>query len=169
MGSDWLSTGIRLLPSDDVYGEWPRSGEIGMVNARGNGPSYPDLGNDNMWSALHWGPFKEFDSYFRSWGIRKDRRNGYTKQFKTYSLEWNEKYLTTYIDNKVQTILDVKFDEDLWTKGNYPAFWQKGVDETIRLENPWYTSNNINAPFDQGTFAFFGVSDKRCTRLMSRL
>lgn len=140
-----------MLPNNDTYGPWPRSGEIGIINARGNDASYSNLGNDYMHSALHWGPFKEFDSYFRTWGIRRDRRNGYTKQFKKYALEWNDKYLTTYIDNKVQTILDVKFDEALWEKGDYPAFWQKG-EETIRMENPWYTSDNINAPFDQGGY-----------------
>lgn len=96
------------MPATDVYGGWPRSGEINIINARGNPPGYGELGSDYMQSALHWGPNKLFDSYYLSWGIRRDKVSGYANGFRTYTMEWNDQYLMTYIDNKVQTALTVK-------------------------------------------------------------
>lgn len=38
---DWLWPAIWMLPVNDVYGAWPASGEIDIMEARGNGISYP--------------------------------------------------------------------------------------------------------------------------------
>ncbi len=37
---DWLWPALWMLPVDDKYGPWPRSGEIDIMEARGNGPDY---------------------------------------------------------------------------------------------------------------------------------
>jgi Glycosyl hydrolases family 16 len=33
---DWLWPAVWLLPEDDAYGQWPASGEIDMLESRGN-------------------------------------------------------------------------------------------------------------------------------------
>jgi hypothetical protein len=137
------------MPVNDTYGAWPKSGEIDIINARGNRPGYGELGSDFMQSALHWGPHLLFDSYFRTWGIRRDKVNGYASGFRKYTLEWNDKYLMTYIDNKVQTALTVKFDQSFWDRGNYPTFYTDEGGNIAKLENPWFNSVNKAAPFDQ--------------------
>ena len=38
---DWIWPAIWMLPTDYVYGPWPMSGEIDIMEARGNSPSYP--------------------------------------------------------------------------------------------------------------------------------
>ena len=38
---DWLWPAIWMMPVNDVYGAWPASGEIDIMEARGNGISYP--------------------------------------------------------------------------------------------------------------------------------
>ena len=57
---------IRLLPLENKYGDWPRSGEIDLVQAAGN----EDLkcgsalkGHQEVRSALHFGPDRENDFY----------------------------------------------------------------------------------------------------------
>ena len=52
---DWLWPGISMLPVNETYGEWPRSGEIGIMGGRGNNVSYPNRGVDYVQSELHWG------------------------------------------------------------------------------------------------------------------
>lgn len=51
---------IWMLPTDESYGTWPRSGEIDIVEARGNADltctGEGKIGNTRMYSTLHWGP-----------------------------------------------------------------------------------------------------------------
>ena len=39
---DWLWPALWMLPVNDTYGPWPASGEIDIMESRGNGPEYPD-------------------------------------------------------------------------------------------------------------------------------
>lgn len=52
---DWLWPAIWLLPTDEQYGLWPASGEIDIMESRGNGPEYPAGGHNTFGSTLHWG------------------------------------------------------------------------------------------------------------------
>jgi len=48
-----------MLPTDYVYGGWPRSGEIDIVESRGNADfscGGAQLGRQLAGSTLHWGP-----------------------------------------------------------------------------------------------------------------
>lgn len=38
---DWLWPALWMLPVNETYGAWPRSGEIDIMEARGNSPKYP--------------------------------------------------------------------------------------------------------------------------------
>lgn len=37
---DWIRPAIWMLPLTDTYGPWPMSGEIDIMESRGNGPDY---------------------------------------------------------------------------------------------------------------------------------
>lgn len=37
---DWLWPAIWLLPEKNAYGQWPASGEIDLMESRGNKPGY---------------------------------------------------------------------------------------------------------------------------------
>lgn len=42
---DWLWPAIWMMPDNDTYGEWPRSGEIDIAESRGNdGDTYRNGG-----------------------------------------------------------------------------------------------------------------------------
>jgi beta-glucanase (GH16 family) len=103
----WLWPAVWMMPesnSEDgagVYGQWPRSGEIDIVESRGNfGDDYPD-GRDSALSALHWGPDSAVDAFYRTSGKHNLRRTDYSESFHTYGLEWSEDYLFTYIDSRL--------------------------------------------------------------------
>lgn len=42
-----------MMPQDNVYGDWPASGEIDIAESRGNnGDDYPTGGRDSLISAM---------------------------------------------------------------------------------------------------------------------
>ena len=53
---DWLWPAIWMLPVENVYGDWPRSGEIDIIESWGNNASYVSGGSRIMKSSIHWGP-----------------------------------------------------------------------------------------------------------------
>jgi beta-glucanase (GH16 family) len=98
---DWLWPAIWMMPEADIYGQWPRSGEIDIAESRGNsGDNYTD-GRDSLIGALHWGPIAEKDAFYKTSGKHNLRRTDYSEAFHTYGLEWSENYLFTYIDSRL--------------------------------------------------------------------
>jgi beta-glucanase (GH16 family) len=98
---DWLWPAIWMMPEADIYGVWPRSGEIDIAESRGNsGDNYTD-GRDSLIGALHWGPVAEKDAFYKTSGKHNLRRTDYSEAFHTYGLEWSENYLFTYIDSRL--------------------------------------------------------------------
>ena len=63
-------TAIWMLPRDSVYGGWPRSGEIDIMESKGNDlyvdGSGVNVGNTLMGSTLHWGPDSSHNNYWRT-------------------------------------------------------------------------------------------------------
>jgi hypothetical protein len=53
------------------------------------------------------------------------------------------------VDNKVMGIMDLSFSKSFWNRGDYPSYYQNG-SVAEQITNPWYTSENAAAPFDQG-------------------
>jgi hypothetical protein len=107
------------MPEDDVYGVWPRSGEIDIAEARGNAADYPDGGRDVYTSTLHWGkygqkscnairinqnsgPSSDNDGFWRTTDGKALRRTDFSEGYHTFGLEWSENYLFTYLDFQLQ-------------------------------------------------------------------
>lgn len=132
------------MPEDEAYGPWPRSGEIDMMEARGNSMSptplqlpspfclkgqeqtitfidysFPDGGRDVFTSSLHWGPTVSTDAYWRATVGKKLRRSDYSNGYHTFGLEWTKDYLLTYVDFELQQVLywSFKGQWDMWKRG----------------------------------------------------
>ena len=65
----WYRKALWMLPTDEVYGTWPSSGEIDMVEIRGNDHIFcdgfvSDIRRAN--SNLHWGVDKNKDKYAKT-------------------------------------------------------------------------------------------------------
>jgi len=72
-------------------------------------------------------------------------RTTYAKDFHTYGMEWSEKYIFTYIDDRLHQVLYIQFDEPFWTRGDFPAATANGT----QLVDPWGQTGNKGTPFDQ--------------------
>ncbi|KPM42899.1 hypothetical protein AK830_g3612 [Neonectria ditissima] len=155
---DWLWPAIWMFPEDSVYGTWPRSGEIDIMESRGNGRNYPGGGRNYYWSTNHWGPTTATDAYWRTTGAKKIRRGDYTEKFHTYGMQWTDKYIYFYIDSRVHQILFIGFKKSkpLYDLG---GFSEMSENQTL-LANPWASSTSTtgNAPFDQSFYLVLNVA-----------
>lgn len=146
------------MPEDSVYGEWPRSGEMDIMESRGNNWDYPAGGNDWYAGTLHWGPTPASDSFWRSTSAKTIKRSDYTKGFHTYGMEWTDKYIYFYRDSRLAQIMYYSFDpkKDLWDRGEFAKY----NENSTLLTDPWAgtASTTGNAPFDQKFFLILNVA-----------
>ena len=134
---DWLWPAIWMMPANGAYGAWPASGEIDILESRGNAnyPAAAGGGVDSFSSTMHWGPFWPLNGYAKT-------HEGYTlpagdlsEAFHTYELDWSPTMVTTSIDGT--PVLSVPINETFWRRG--------GWDSSAGLDNPWQ-DGSANAP-----------------------
>ncbi|KAJ3413059.1 hypothetical protein HDV05_008580 [Chytridiales sp. JEL 0842] len=144
---DWLWPAIWLLPKNNAYGQWPSSGEIDLVESRGNSPSYPPGGSDAMGSTLHWGPSFMYNRYPTT-SEQYKLKNGKTfaDGMHTFGLVWTPEYIQTYVDEPTNVVLNVSLS-NFWQKGQFPS----------NIDNPWDGACS-QAPFDQEFYLIMNVA-----------
>jgi len=136
------------LPENEEYGSWPASGEIDIMESRGNDASCAAGGRNKFASTLHWGPNYDANRYELT-TEQYTHTSDLSDDFHTYGLLWTEDRITTYIDDPSNTVLDV----DLSTE----SFWEKGGFEAEGRDNPWAGEPNI-APFNREFFLILNVA-----------
>jgi len=146
---DWLWPAIWMLPTVNSYGEWPASGEIDIVESRGNGPSYPAGGVNQFGSTLHWGPFWPEDAYIQTHQTYTLPSGDFSQEFHVFGFVWDSTKMYTYLDTPSNIILSV----DTGSK----SFWDKGGWAAYGANNPWAGRAN-NAPFDQEFYLVMNVA-----------
>lgn len=156
---DWLWPAIWMVPQDDVYGGWPRSGEIDIAECRGNSRDYPLGGRDTYTSTLHWGPTTDLNAYWLTTAGRKIPRSDFSEKFHTFGFEWSDDYMFTYLDSRLQQVLFVgiigkKSPKNFFTRGGFGDVF---VNNSL-VDNPWKDSPNPGAPFDQEFYMVMNVA-----------
>lgn len=58
-----------MLPETNAYGAWPLSGEIDILEARGNGPAYGAQGTNFVRSTLNYGPLPTVFNRIFGWFV----------------------------------------------------------------------------------------------------
>lgn len=161
---DWLWPAIWMMPVNSTYGQWPQSGEIDIMESRGNGPDFISVngemqefpgGHDTVFSTLHWGPARPFifDSYARTTnGLKYPTGAGsLTQAFHKFGIEWTEKSIRTYIDNKLTRVAYFPFPRvGFWAIGDYVRYSNQFV-------NPWI-GGAMHAPFDQSFYLIINLA-----------
>lgn len=153
---DWLWPAIWMLPVNDTYGPWPASGEIDILESRGNDHTYAQGGDNIASSALHWGPDPANDAWWRTNQKRQALHSTFAQEFHTYGVEWSEKYIFTYIDTRLLQVLYVNFSpkQNLWERGNFPLSSENGT----AFVDPWSQTGNPNTPFDQDFYLIINLA-----------
>lgn len=145
---DWLWPALWMMPRFSVYGGWPRSGEIDVMETRGNRQLFSgntNVGTEQIGSTLHFGPNPDRNG----WPTAHYTRNqvpGYNNDFHTYRLVWTLNYLQFWVDNNV-----------VGTVNAGEGFWRRGGFETSGADNPWRDAT-IMAPFDQEFFLIMNLA-----------
>ncbi|KAH8830091.1 concanavalin A-like lectin/glucanase domain-containing protein [Flagelloscypha sp. PMI_526] len=152
---DWLWPALWMLPTENVYGKWPLSGEIDILESRGNGPQYKYQGANYVRGSLNWGPMASLNSVWRTYGWWSMRRGTYADDFHTYSLEWDENFMRIYVDTRLHHLLDLRFSKSFWTRGEFPDTIHND-SQVIALQNPW-ANGTTAAPFDQSFFLIISL------------
>ncbi len=80
-----------MLPTDVVYGEWPYSGEIDIMEHVGHAP-------DSVFSTVHTLHYNHLEGTQVS-GTLFDTT--LTEEFHVYVLEWEEEELRSYVDDRL--------------------------------------------------------------------
>lgn len=154
---DWLWPAIWMMPRDSVYGIWPASGEIDLVEAAGNMPRYRNdkRSTGAVQSTYHFGADWRTNLGKFHTGLQFRWRNYFNQGFHNYILEWNEKRMRVYVDDPRTTISHFEFPkEPMW---DYGKFGDMQLDPPI--QNPWIRSENPNvAPFDQHFYLILNVA-----------
>lgn len=155
---DWIWPAIWMMPEDSVYGDWPRSGEIDIMESRGNNRGYDEGGRNWYYGTLHWAPTSQTDAYWRTTSAKKIRRGEYSDGFHKFGIQWTPSYIYFYVDSRIHQILHIGFSADtpLYDLG---GFSQVTENQTL-LANPWAGSGSTtgNAPFDQRFYLVLNVA-----------
>ena len=141
----WIWPAIWMLPTSNVYGNWPASGEIDIMESRGNDKNYGgEGGSDSFGSTLHWGPDYSQNKFALTHAVSKI--NSSSDGFHIWGLEWTPRGIKTYIDTPDNVILNVPLgDFNAYQKGGFNSY------------NPWINSCP-QAPFDQQYYLIMNVA-----------
>lgn len=160
--SDWLWPAIWMLPEDDAYGSWPLSGEIDIMEARGNAPIYPNGGNNVIRSTLNYGPLPSLIKSLFGW--QEFKRTSLAADFHTYALEWDEQFMRFYIDSRLHAMLAVpSYTGGFFKKGGFPSTAHNGTDTEVVVSDPWMGAGSnatvpAAAPFDKSFYLIIDLA-----------
>ncbi|XP_053646901.1 beta-1,3-glucan-binding protein [Cherax quadricarinatus] len=141
---DWLWPAIWLLPRYWPYGLWPASGEIDIVESRGN-ENYGNLGNQYGGSTVHWGPNWQRNMYELTHTDYAASDGSFANSFHTWRLDWTKDNMLFYLDDQLQLTVDP--GTNFWDFGGFGN----------ELDNPWKAGSKM-APFDQKFYVVLNVA-----------
>lgn len=147
---DWIHSGIWMMPLGD-YGGWPKSGEMDIMESRGNRDYFDKhgvhMGVERVGAALHFGLDSKPKPYREC--IVKDKYSakghGFNQDFHRYQMEWSEKGIIYSVDDIKLNEIDV--DEGFLKKGHF----EKLIPP---YKNIW-ENGTIMAPFDREFYIIF--------------
>ncbi|CAG7835655.1 unnamed protein product [Allacma fusca] len=151
---DWLWPAIWLMPKNQQYGTWPASGEIDIMESRGNlnlrNARGLNIGPEQVGSTLHYGPFFPMNGWDKAHfekNLLKDQ--GFDKNFHEYGLEWTPDHIKFLVDDEVIGTVAPTDKGGFWELGGFGN----------NVDNPWkYSENQKMAPFDQQFYLIMNLA-----------
>lgn len=150
MHTYFLFSAIWLMPKYSQYGGWPASGEIDIMESRGNSELFDsagvNIGNQMMGSTLHFGPRWNNDKWSAA-HFDKSNPKGFNSSFHRYQLEWTDSHMKFLVDSVAIGTVEVP-------KG---GFWELGNLSTSGVANPWENAGRM-APFDDEFYIILNLA-----------
>ncbi|KAL4234516.1 hypothetical protein ACF0H5_006159 [Mactra antiquata] len=149
---DWIWPAIWMLPKDSHYGGWPRSGEIDMMESRGNTVAKDGSGHNHgvneVGATMHWGPDAGHNKYYLTHG---DLGGDWSHSLHTYRLEWTVHHIQVFVDDVI--MMNVPISQSFWQKGGFGGsnLWSSGT-KAAPFDQPFYLILNVAIA---GTNGFF--------------
>ncbi|XP_041787224.1 beta-1,3-glucan-binding protein-like [Anopheles merus] len=147
---DWLWPALWLMPKINQYGTWPSSGEIDLMESRGNldySVNGNQLGVEHVGTTLHFGPQWDLNGYEMATAVKNSPKGqGFNKGFHRYQLEWTPEFMRFSVDD----------EQVMQVEGN---FWELGRFDERRpgVQNPWVSGGKM-APFDQEFYIIMNLA-----------
>lgn len=96
---------IWMMPQSSVYGGWPKSGEIDIMEMLGHEPS-------KVYGTVHYGPGPGSTQISRPYSLSS---SSFYDQFHVFSLEWSQDELKWYVDNQLfSTVKKADVGSNTW-------------------------------------------------------
>uniref|UniRef100_A0A6P7GVM9 Beta-1,3-glucan-binding protein-like n=1 Tax=Diabrotica virgifera virgifera TaxID=50390 RepID=A0A6P7GVM9_DIAVI len=132
---------IWLLPNKWIEnGDWISSGEIDIMETRGNKelikPNGQNIGTPLLSTNLHWGANAQTNRYAQT-HYETTILEGFDQAYHKYQVEWTPDYIKFSLNDR-------EIGKVTPPSG---GFWELGNLEKTRLPNPWRGSSKM-APFD---------------------
>ncbi|KMT64442.1 glycoside hydrolase family 16 protein [Catenovulum maritimum] len=138
-----------MLPTDEVYGGWPHSGEIDILEAVNLKVANDDgTLQSSIYGTLHYGKsWPDNVSSGKEYVFPQDQNPA--DDFHTYAIEWQEGEIRWYVDGylyQTQRRSEVRYNSKGEASGLKHQGWfaEYYSQQTGELENHW-----TNAPYDQ--------------------
>ena len=129
-----------MMPEMDIYGGWPRSGEIDIMEAKGRLPN-------QVGQAIHFAMPDEQHNYHHRYIHNVDNytfpNGGRIDEFHTYRLDWSPKQMEWFVDNELIYSVHV----DSW-KNNF-ASSQGSADAPFDHEFHMLLNLAVGGMFDE--------------------
>lgn len=133
-GGQGMWSAIWMLPNDSVYGGWPASGEIDIMESLN-----PGIAKNEVHGTLHYGlPWPQWENKVQEFHMDASPSDN----FHVYSTEWEEGEIRWYVDGKHYQTQSAE--------GWYNYIWQ-GQGKGFGKANP-------TAPFDEAFFLIMNVA-----------
>jgi len=116
---DWLWPAVWFMPKYNAYGSWPASGEIDLLESRGNRElvmNGVNIGVEQIGSTLHFGPYPALNGYPTSNFVRNSD-NGFNNGFHRYQMEWSPEAIRFSVDD-IETGT-VPLGDGFWERGSF--------------------------------------------------
>jgi beta-glucanase (GH16 family) len=100
-----LWPGLWLMPQDNVYGNWPTSGEIDMMESIGSEPA-------KVLGTAHFGPGPNSTFISRNYILSGA---SFHEEFHVFSIEWEQDQIRWYVDNNLfSTVSKADVGSAIW-------------------------------------------------------
>lgn len=173
---DWFWPAIWALPEATTYGIWPASGEIDIIESRGNAPGFLGGGYDTVQSSYHLAPvggdvytnngipgnhgipipMSDIVSISPSMAAEEEKNADglQARTFRTYGMDWTPQGIRIWVDEPIYILKNFRFELDPFTNFKLPTTDEYGVP----LDNPWLISPHKSAPFDMDFYLILNIA-----------